>query len=172
MAGAVFIAASGRWRPLASQLLDPGSLVIGLLLGVPLYLAGLALVRGAAGLRSVARTGWRPATPVRLRRAAELGLRALWEEALWRGTLQVVLGGGVAAIGSTAVLFSLRHQYLLWISHRTRGGRLPLEFFAFSLVLGVHYALSERLLLVVGLHWARNLLIDAGCGRRRPAQAA
>lgn len=154
---------TGRWRPLARQLQDPVGLVSGLLLGAVLYHFALALVQarplsltgyGAALRRSLGTRRLRPA------RVAVLGARAVYEEAFWRGTLQFVLGNSVPGVAVTAALFTLRHLYLEWIGQRSPSRRRVLEFAIFSLILGATYVLTDRILVVVGMHWARNLLID------------
>lgn len=163
--GGLTIVLSGRYRPLGAQLWDPVGLVFGALAGLLLYYATAA---------AIFRRLWSPAAFLRelrlalvvqrssARRLATLGARSVYEEALWRGTVQVLLGNGVLSILSTAFLFTLRHIYL----HRRQpraASRLLVEFFLFALVLGVLYRLWGGLVPVIAIHFVRNLLISGKC---------
>jgi len=158
------ILTTGRVRPLIRQLNDHRALMTGLAAGVPVYVAAVYLVRGS----TAAIVDWAgalhhslgPARPC-ARRALELGGRALYEEAFWRGTVQPGLGNGPLGITAAGVLFTLRHAYLSWLNDRPLRPRLFAELLLFSLVLGIVQARSNRLLCAVGIHWMRNLLIEA-----------
>jgi len=160
---------TGRWRPLIQQLSDPIALVIGLMGGVVLYFGSLSFVQSQGFLVAkpwAAVRGSLGVVHLPPARVAVLGVRAVYEEMFWRGTVQFLLGNTFFGITATAVLFTLRHVYLNWINARVLRLRLVLEFVLFALVLSSTYAVSDRLLLVVGLHWARNLLIIASCVHR------
>jgi membrane protease YdiL (CAAX protease family) len=160
---------SGRWRALTGQLLQGEFLFFGLAGGVLLYLVSFSVVRlrvfaPANYLRAISRSlgGSRPP----LRRIATLGARALFEEAFWRGTVQVLLGNDWLSIAAVSALFTAQHLYYSHINARTMHRRVLAEFFLFSLVMGATYFATDQLLLVVGLHWMRNVLILGGCAPR------
>ncbi len=83
---------------------------------------------------------------------AVLGARAVYEEMFWWGTEQFLMGNAIFGIAANALLFTLRHAYLSRINADLLRPRLFVEFLLFSLVLGGVYALSDRILFVVGLH--------------------
>lgn len=161
--GAACVGLSGRWRPLAVQCGHPSALAAGCALGVPLFLASLVGVGGAPPRPSAL---WQAAVaplrrPVAARDAARLGVRALFEEALWRATLPFCFGGGAVGVVASAALFTLRHLYLCKANRRPCGARRVAELFAFSLLLGVTYHEVGEILLVAGAHWVRNVWLRA-----------
>ncbi len=160
---------SGRWRSLAWQSLHLEYLVAGLLLGLIVYWGSLCVVRGRllwpdhylhAAAQAIASSSPPPG------RLCELGGRAVYEEAFWRGTVQVLLGNGWLAVMTAAVLFTLQHFYYCRINRRPMHPLVLLEFALFSLTVGTLYAVSSQLLLVAGVHWVRDVLIVSGCGRQ------
>jgi membrane protease YdiL (CAAX protease family) len=169
LAAVAIIILSGRWRELAHQVRQGESLLLGLVGGIFLYLGSLSLVRARVFaareyLSAIARS-LGPSRPP-LRRAAGLGARALFEEAFWRGTVQVLLGNNWPSITFVSALFTAQHLYYSRINGRTMHRRVLGEFFLFSLAMGAIYQATDRLLVVVGLHWTRNVLIVSGCAPR------
>jgi hypothetical protein len=169
------MAAGGRLRPLARELADAGGFAVGALGGTALYVGSVVLAGGSAGgprrcvdelTRSLGRDRPEP------RRLAELGARALYEEAFWRGTLQPLAGGRTPATVAATAGFVARHAYLDWINDRPLRGRSLAELTAFSLVLGTAYGRTNRLAGAVGAHWVRNVLLDARCLAAQPSPAA
>jgi membrane protease YdiL (CAAX protease family) len=157
---------SGRHQRLGKDIRDPGGFLLGATIGVFAYYGTVALLfRKTEGPgeylqevgRSLVENG--PAA----HRVAILGGRAIYEETLWRRTVQSLLGSGAGSVFLTALLFTLRHRYLHY-KNRQPFPPLPLlEFFAFSLFLGSLYRLSGRFMVVVAVHFVRNLLIAAEC---------
>lgn len=165
--------ASGRWLPLAGQLTDILALCVGIASGAVLYLISLSLVRRKQldwlGYRDTVRDYTRV---VRLPagKILKLGFRSFYEEIIWRGTFQYLVIFSVSerravllGILIVAVLFTVRHWYFEKLNARNLGMSRMLEFLFFSIVLGVAYAVTDSIMLVIGIHWARNLLIQAGC---------
>lgn len=160
---------SGRWRPLLRQLADPLGLCVGLILGILLYRASLGLTLGrwpsGADYRSALQRACSGKLPT-ARRVVELTGRAVYEEAFWRGTLQVGLTkllGAPLGVAGGAILFAARHLDLARVCKWPMGRARTLELALFSLLLGACYASTGRLMLVVGIHLARNLLLELGC---------
>jgi membrane protease YdiL (CAAX protease family) len=163
----VSVGVSGRWRELVPQLLHVDSLLAGCLSGCVIYFASLIIVQArllsvATYLSAVHRSF--VSTPPSLRRISILGARSVYEEAFWRGTLQFTLGNNWAANSVVSLLFTLQHIYYSRINRRGMHPRAVSEFFLFSLVVGAMYAVTDQLLVAVGMHWVRNVLIAAGCG--------
>lgn len=153
---------SGRWRAIILQLLHLQYLPLGILAGCGLFGVSLVAVRGRVGnladFLPIAYRNLRLNLPP-LTRLLVLGGRAIYEEALWRGTAQAVLGNGWFAIGAVSLLFTLQHIYLSRINSRPVHPRAAAELFLFSVAVGLMYIASAQLLLVVGVHWIRNILI-------------
>jgi hypothetical protein len=165
VAGLVTILKAGRFCPLIRQLNDPFGFIIGLAVGLPTYVVSVEMVRGVSSAEAWGRelrrvvTFYRPSGS----RLLELGGRALYEEAFWRGTLQSRLGNEPSGVAASALLFTLQHVYFERVNRRPL--RLPVvsEFALFSGAIGLVYARSQRLAVPIGIHLMRNLLIDAGC---------
>jgi membrane protease YdiL (CAAX protease family) len=156
---------SGRYQPLFEEIGDPLGFFLGVIAGVVIYygsltLTSLRLPSAGTYLRGVKRAFVNSRPP--LSRMIILGGRAVYEEAFWRGTLQVLLGSNVFALFVTALFFTMRHIYL-YRKIRCLTIPLALEFFIFSFILGVLYNLSSRIMLVIAVHFVRNILISAGC---------
>lgn len=159
------IVGSRRYQPLFEEIGDPLGFFLGVTAGVVIYygsltLTSLRLSSVGAYLRGVKRAFVNSRPP--LSRIIILGGRAVYEEAFWRGTLQVLLGSNVFALFVTALFFTMWHIYL-YRKTRCLTTPLALEFFIFSFILGVLYNLSSRIMLVIAVHFVRNVLISAGC---------
>lgn len=164
LAAIFIIVISGRWRPLLQESNDPVGLLRGLAAGVVLYYGMLAVFcRGLSSAKrhfKAVRNSLMRAGPG-AGRIVILAGRAVYEEAFWRGTLQVIFGNGIPAVIIVAIAFTLRHVYLYY-GRRTLTVLLILEFFIFSVVLGVIYQLSNRIMVVIAIHYARNMLVVFG----------
>lgn len=85
-------------------------------------------------------------------------MTAFSEEILWRVVFQTILSVTVGTPVSVAVVaasFSLLHR-------RSTSGFITIQFFellAFALILGVLFALTHDVLLVIAVHAIRNYLI-------------
>jgi membrane protease YdiL (CAAX protease family) len=168
----VALVVSGRAPELVAELIDPVGALIGVGLGVLAFALSLALLEGPrrgvatwlATLHGFVRVG------VPARRLLTLLGRASYEEAFWRGTLQVLLARLLptfAAVACIAGAFTARHVYLEYVNRRPRGRARIFEFAVFALILGSSYALSERLIVVVMIHATRNVLLQALGDSRR-----
>lgn len=164
---------TGRLLSLWEEAKDPLGILLGATLGFALYYLTVALVfqrfrQLSSYLQEVKRALVDDHSP--FHRMVISGVRVISEEVFWRGTMQYLLGNGALALICTAVLFTLWHIYMQRESKRLTY-RVVLEFFLFSLVLGFVYAISGRILLVIGIHYVRNLLISAECAfdERTPA---
>ena len=167
LVAAVAVVLSGRWRPLFAQLLAAQWLLVGLAGGALVFVLSMLVVGGWRSMPSLRDLNWRRTPrPGALWRVIELGARALYEEAFWRGTVQFLLvgllppSGAAIAIVGVAALFAARHLYLESVSGRSVHLRQIVEFLLFGIVLGAVYHHWEQLLLVVGIHWGRNLFIE------------
>ena len=157
---------SGRHRRLWKEVKDPGGCLLGAVIGVFVYYGTVALLfRKTDGVGAYLKEVGRSLVDKRpsARRVAVMGGRAIYEEALWRRTVQSLLGSGAGSVLLTALLFTLQHRYLHYRNRRPFPPLPLLEFFAFSLFLGVLYRLSGRFMVVVAVHFVRNLLIAAEC---------
>ncbi len=157
----IVILASGRYRELCRQLLDPSGAALGVVLGLLGFLVAMTALNGPRrGLEA-----WRLAIGslprASARRSVILLARSVYEEAFWRGALQILLGPAVIGVSVVAGTFTARHVYLEAVNNRPRGRARIGEFLLFSLLLGVTYALTNRLMIVIMIHWVRNLLLDA-----------
>jgi membrane protease YdiL (CAAX protease family) len=141
---------------------------VGIAGGAVLYLVSMSVVQArifnAGEYLSV--IGHALSSHSSLRRISVLGARALYEEAFWRGTIQPFFSDSFFGVVIVSFLFTLQHFYYSYTSGRTMHRRVLFEFLLFSLAVGTIYAVTGRLLLVVGVHWARNLLIDAARAQR------
>lgn len=94
-------------------------------------------------------------------------ITALSEEIVWRVVFQTVLSMSIGIHASVAVVaasFTFLHR------HRTLGFTVQfVELLAFSLVLGVLFALSYDVMLVIAVHAVRNYFIGIQ-GEEREAQ--
>ena len=83
-------------------------------------------------------------------------LTALWEEWVWRVSLQsifLLFFGNFLSIMVTAVLFTLSHV------HRFQGRAIRIiEFFVFSILLSLIFAITHHYWIVVLIHFIRNVL--------------
>lgn len=157
---------SGRYRRLCKAFPDLGGLLIGIIVGIFTYWATTTIVtRRLLGMKSflwevIKSLKHRLPSP---RRLMVLGSRAVYEEALWRGTIQDILGNETGGVLWTALLFTLQHRYFHF-KYRQRLPTLPLiELFLFALTLGILYRRTGRLMIVVAVHYVRNLLISSEC---------
>jgi hypothetical protein len=89
--------------------------------------------------------------------AALLLLSAVYEEAIWRLGLQQLLGGGLFSIALTAGCFALAH---VCPSRKLRYPRM-LDVGAFSLLMGVGFAVTQSFVFVTLVHFGKNCLIQA-----------
>lgn len=162
----LFLIITGRYRYLLREVVDPLGFLFGIAIGTVNYHSTIALVFGKIlGIRVylhnlfIAFIDRRPS----MLRIVILAGRAVYEEFFWRGTIQVLLGNGIMGIFFTAFLFTLRHFYLYRKIKRPLTAILIMEFFGFSLVLGVMYMFSQRIMLVIAIHLMRNFLLVAQC---------
>jgi hypothetical protein len=84
-------------------------------------------------------------------------LSALYEEAIWRLGLQRLFGGGAFSIAITGYSFALAH---VCPSRKVRYPRM-LDVGAFSLLMGVGFAVTQSFVFVTLVHVGKNCLIEA-----------
>lgn len=77
---------------------------------------------------------------------------ALYEECVWRGIIQTNIQPIEIGLIATAVFFTIRHNDAL------AGNTMHvLDFFCFSLLLGVFYWLWHSLIFISAIHYIRNM---------------
>jgi membrane protease YdiL (CAAX protease family) len=81
-------------------------------------------------------------------------LRSIYEEMFWRATLQVLMGNSAIAVALVATGFTLKHYFIY--KRRARLSDL-IEFFAFSMVLGIVFMMTGNLWITVSIHFIRNV---------------
>lgn len=80
---------------------------------------------------------------------------SLYEEFLWRGTIQYLLGSSYLAVTITAFLFTITHV-------RQRGNNVfeILDLLLFAFLLGLLFFCYQNILFVIILHAIRNINIS------------
>lgn len=74
------------------------------------------------------------------------------EELVWRGSVQRSLGSNLFSIGLVALVFSLAH------TPKTNHHRPVLvDLFIFSTLLGIIFAVTDSIYLVIAIHTIRNI---------------
>jgi membrane protease YdiL (CAAX protease family) len=135
---------------------QPGHIILGLFLGHNLVIMSLCIVRLSLQpvqwtLRLIPDLLATYATRVDV--VIRYLLVAIYEECLWRGTIQSRLGTSPGAIILTSVLFTLAHLN----KRRTVCLAELIDLFLFSAILGCLFAGFNALYLVILVHLIRNV---------------
>ncbi len=78
---------------------------------------------------------------------------SIYEEFLWRRTVQIFLGNNFFSVGITSVFFTLSHfkrkfKYIHMV-----------DIFIFSILLGIIYIYTENIWLISLIHFSRNFFV-------------
>lgn len=82
-------------------------------------------------------------------------LGAIYEEVIWRGGIQRILGDGPLAITMTSYVFTMAHVSL---SKKMRWPRM-IDVASFSLIVGACFAATHNIAFPILVHFTKNIML-------------